>query len=254
MFEDLTDITFLAAFRYKAKDSGHFYTPENYFLFKIDGSVRYFYHGKTFVSYAGDVLFFPKGIDFRTEMIIPGEYVLIYFRCPKDLGSEILHYPGNGRRDLSKLFMSAASLWSVSDEAAFFLCQSKLYEIIGRLAEDAKISVLPLSERKIIAAPVEYMKAHLYDADFSLTHMYELSGVSDTHFRKVFSKMYGMPPKRYVLTSRISHAANLLISDPTLQVQEVAEAVGYTDVFHFSKVFKKEIGMSPKTYCQQYIN
>ena len=252
MFSELKDIKFLGAYRYKAKDSGIFSTPQPYFLYKMTGSVQYFYDGGTFTSSPGDVILFPKGIQFHTNMLIPGEYIIIYFDSDKPLGSQIRQFPKRDLQDLSKFFISAAEMWAFKDDATFFLCQSRLYEIVGRLAEDVKNSYLPLSERRILAAPVEYMRANLFQTSFSLTEMYALSGVSETYFRKIFNKMYGMPPKRYVLLSRLNRAANLLIADPYLQVQEVAEAVGYTDTFHFSKIFKKEFNVSPKNYYQQY--
>ena len=251
-FRQLTDIRFLSAHRYKAKNSGVFNTPECYFLYKLEGSVRYFHKDSSFISKPGDVIFFPKLISFRTEMIEPGEYILIYFTCPEDLGDDIQVFPRGEQNDLFKLFISAAVRWSLRDESSFFMCQAKLYEIVGRLSAEVKISCLPLSERKILAAPIEYMKAHLYEASFSLSEMSRLSGVSNTRFRDVFSKMYGMPPKRFVLTARINRAAQLFMADPFLQVQEVAEAVGYADPFHFSKVFKKELGVSPSEYSKQY--
>ena len=252
MFDDLLEIKFLGAYRYKAKDSGVFSTPHPYFLYKLTGSVQYFYDEGSFTSAPGDVILFPKGIQFHTNMLIPGEYIVMYFDCEKALGTQIRQFPKRDLRDLSKFFISASDMWAFKDDATYFLCQSRLYEIVGHLAEDVKKSYLPLSERRLLAAPVDYMKENLFLSSFSLSKMYELSGVSETYFRKIFNKMYGMPPKRYILLSRLNRAANLLIADPYLQVQEVAEAVGYTDTFHFSKIFKKEFNVSPKNYYQQY--
>ena len=81
--------------------------------------------------------------------------------------------------------------------------------------------------------------------------MISLSGVSEPYFRRIFNAFYGMPPKRYVLTTRISRAKYLLITDPAIRVQDAADAVGYTDVFHFSKTFKKETGMSPEMFRKE---
>jgi two-component system response regulator YesN len=43
----------------------------------------------------------------------------------------------------------------------------------------------------------------------------------------------------------------LLRTDPQVKIYEVAEAVGYDSVSHFSRIFKRETGMSPKDYQQQ---
>ncbi len=68
--------------------------------------------------------------------------------------------------------------------------------------------------------------------------MYGMTSISETHIRKIFHKMFGMAPKRNVFISRSNPAAGLLIADPLLQVLEAAEAAGYSDLFHFSTVFK----------------
>ena len=110
MFNDLKEIHFLGAYRYKAKDSGTFSTLHPYFLYKMTGSVQYFYDGGTFTSSPGDVILFPKGIQFHTNMLIPGEYILMYFECENSLGSRIQYFPKRDLRDLSKYFISSMRL------------------------------------------------------------------------------------------------------------------------------------------------
>jgi AraC-like DNA-binding protein len=58
--------------------------------------------------------------------------------------------------------------------------------------------------------------------------------------------------KRYFHTSAIDHVIHLrmrraidLLHDPSLRVADVAKAVGYDDVYHFSKLFKRRYGVSP---------
>ena len=46
---------------------------------------------------------------------------------------------------------------------------------------------------------------------------------------------------------RIERAKELL-ADPAMRVHAVAEAVGYSDVAHFSKSFKKLVGKTPGEY------
>ncbi len=247
----LMDAHFASAFRYHNKVSAHFKILESHFLYKISGSSGYNEGGHTFSTQAGDVLLIPKGAEFSTSLITEGDYAIIYFETAAELPPEIVVFPAGTSPDLSGLFLSAAALWSIADTAAWYLCQAKLFEIIGRLAEHVQRGKLRLSDQQILAAPVEYLKKHLFESTFSLTEMYALSGVSEPYFRRIFERLYSMSPKRYVLTSRINRAKNLLMTDPALRVQEAAEAVGYTDVFHFSKTFKKETGLSPETFRKE---
>ena len=48
--------------------------------------------------------------------------------------------------------------------------------------------------------------------------------------------------------------AKQLLKDPDLPIQHIAYSVGYNDPFAFSKVFKKETGISPSQYRTDYLN
>ena len=78
------------------------------------------------------------------------------------------------------------------------------------------------------------------------------SGVSDTYFRKLFTSHFHMTPQRYVINERITMAKALMRDSPALSVQAIAEAVGYTDAFYFSRLFKKEVQESPSRFAKRF--
>jgi len=62
--------------------------------------------------------------------------------------------------------------------------------------------------------------------------------------------VYGIPPRQY--RSRLKlRRAHLLLLDSGLSVQQVADAMGYGEVSHFSRQFKRWSGLSPQAYRQQ---
>jgi YesN/AraC family two-component response regulator len=62
----------------------------------------------------------------------------------------------------------------------------------------------------------------------------------------------GVTPSEFLRDIRIAKAKELLLID--LPVSIVAESVGYLDQFYFSKLFKKETGVSPKDYKKSVKN
>lgn len=71
--------------------------------------------------------------------------------------------------------------------------------------------------------------------------------LSDRHFRNMFKTVTGQTPKRYIDNVRISLACEMLRAQFT-SLSNIAERLGYCDAFHFSKAFRKSIGVSPSRY------
>ena len=60
----------------------------------------------------------------------------------------------------------------------------------------------------------------------------------------------GMPPARFVIQARIARARHLL-RETDMSVGEIAAALHYGDIFHFSHQFKQETAQSPTAYRTQ---
>ena len=71
----------------------------------------------------------------------------------------------------------------------------------------------------------------------------ELS-IGHSSFRHKFKRHIGLSPKQYHLQLRISNAKSLL-TNTTLTISEVAEALNFRSPYYFMKLFKKRVEMSP---------
>ena len=84
-------------------------------------------------------------------------------------------------------------------------------------------------------------------AGLSLSSLAQSQKVSCGYLSATFKKETGQTITEYIRNKRIAHAKYLL-STTHLQIQTVALHCGIMDVQYFSKIFKKEIGMTPKEY------
>jgi len=74
-----------------------------------------------------------------------------------------------------------------------------------------------------------------------------LCGMSEDHFIRKFRRATGSTPAGYGREQRISLAAEWL-TGTTRTLDDIAEASGFTDRFHFSRVFKAQLGFPPAAY------
>ncbi len=71
-----------------------------------------------------------------------------------------------------------------------------------------------------------------------------LSGVSSSHFNRLFKRSFGTSPIDWLRRERVSQAKRRLV-ESTETIKQIAEQVGYADRFFFSKDFKRYTGSTP---------
>lgn len=91
-----------------------------------------------------------------------------------------------------------------------------------------------------------YMEKMLPE-DIQVQDLAEKVNFHPNYFIKFFKKHLGISPMQYVLQMRISKVRTLLTST-SLTVTEIAEATGFSNVYHLSSTFKKHTGFSPTEY------
>lgn len=98
----------------------------------------------------------------------------------------------------------------------------------------------------VVKNALQYMEEH-YDKKLTLGEVAEHAYVSQWHLSKILNKHTGQSYSEILNTIRIKKAQELL-RDSSLRIGDVAEQVGFFDMPHFSRVFKKIAGMSAQEY------
>lgn len=75
----------------------------------------------------------------------------------------------------------------------------------------------------------------------------ERVGLSQFHFARMFRRSVGRPPHGYLTDLRMERAKRLL-RETDLPLAQVATRVGYQTQAHFTGVFHREVGMTPRSY------
>lgn len=109
-----------------------------------------------------------------------------------------------------------------------------------------EVGALPMSRLKRVTT---YIQEHL-DQELTLAQLGSVVYMSPFHFARLFQRSTGLPPHRFVVRTRVDRAASLL-ADSELTIASIARAVGFRTASHFSTVFRRFMGVTPRAYRAQ---
>ena len=122
--------------------------------------------------------------------------------------------------------------------------------LLGQLLRDnAGETPLPdaYKDESDIGAVCAYLEEHFAEP-VSLDQLGEVAGLSKYYLLRSFTKQKGISPYRYLETIRIAKARKLL--ERNVPMIEVALQTGFADQSHFSRFFKRLIGVTPRQYAE----
>lgn len=95
---------------------------------------------------------------------------------------------------------------------------------------------------------LDHIDAHLSEP-LRVRDLAQAAHLERTYFSRVFRQCLGVKPVEYIMRRRVERAkARLWGTVDPLRV--IAESLGFTDAFHFSKSFKRLTGMTPTDFRQ----
>lgn len=196
---------------------------------------------------AGTVLLVPAGISYKRQCLEDEEIIVFHFTAPETIGGEILSYRGPEAEEYRRLFELALEVQERKEVGYQFEVMSLFYQILAMFACHTA------TEEHEMTSPAEpaaqMMQKEFSSSSLTVGQIAEQLGISEAYLRRTFSQVFGMPPKQYLLSLRIDHAKELLLSGYYTQ-EEIAHRCGFDDVKYFRTAFKHRVGMSPATYLK----
>jgi len=83
--------------------------------------------------------------------------------------------------------------------------------------------------------------------DVRLWELAQIAGMSPNYFCELFKVSTGLPPYQYILKCRIERAKQYL-RDPKIPLACAGAAAGFADQSHFTKVFRRIVGVTPMRF------
>lgn len=220
-------------------------TRDYYLLhYVISGKGTYCTERQSYDVGAGQIfVIFPNEItSYSPNPNDPWRYCWVGFESSLDLSkalsSHILTAP-----ECENIFHSISRYSDIGVGREWYVC-GKIYELLGLLStqynhdEDRDLRYVRIARNFIETR---------YNEKIKVAQLAKMLNLDRTHFSKIFQKHVGKSPQRYIVDFRLEKAAHLLVRKG-LSPGEVAQYVGYSDVFNFSRMFSRKFGVSPNRY------
>ena len=222
-------------------------------LFIAEGKAKLSVPGGEYPLYKGDCVVFPpkKYSKLQSDAKTPPE--VYWLRCGGDLVDAFVKaYFPNMRAivatcDVKNFFVRITDILSHGDaESADTLCLilHKLFVTIknclGTAPSGKGKSMFPSNKYE------EYILSHMYDK-LDVHDFADHFGMSVPALTAALKRKFGKTPYQYYLSVKIELAKKMLATGKT-SVEDIAERLCFTDRTHFSKLFKRETGMSPAQF------
>ena len=233
-------------FGYEDCEPSHFFGPavRTHWLihYVVSGSGIFRIGDKEYAVHKNDYFVIPPYVEtyYQADETDPWHYIWIGFTASDKLPAplpDVAHCPE------ARGIFAAMKTCEAYDSGRCAYLTSKLWEFFTLLLQGEE-HPRNYVETALTCIHSEYMNGITVE---EIAHRLNLDR---TYFSTLFKKQIGISPKQYLLTYRMQLAAELMCESQN-SVTVVAHSVGYSDIFIFSKMFKKHHGMTPTEYIKE---
>ncbi|MBE6695190.1 MAG: helix-turn-helix domain-containing protein [Ruminococcaceae bacterium] len=229
-------------------EKNHEYGPNyrnNYLIhYVISGEGIFEHGGKTYNLSKGDCFFIKPNeiVHYKADEKNPWHYTWIGFsahkKLHKKLDRDVIYDCG-----FESVFDEMRKILDMERGKEDYLCGC-IWKLLSLIKTDEESAFDYVEQAKA------YINAE-YSHDLKIHELSRYLNLDRTYFSALFKQKTGKSPQQYLIETRLSRAAELITKfnfSPTV----AASSVGYSDLFSFSRMFKRHFGVSPSEYKKQY--
>lgn len=209
------------------------------FIITVEGKIQFSFNGTTIVSDENTAVFLPKGLAYTNK-------------CIENARSYVFNF------NTTTKYKTATGLSSVPEKVAREayekmneLCLSpytngkmlvfrEIYDLSSRLFANER----PVSNgERLVEDALRFMNENYSETSLRISDVAQHCFISEIYLRKLFVDRRSTTPFKYLTSVRMKKAQ--LLCAEKIPVGDVARLVGYSDVYQFSRAYKRFFGTSP---------
>lgn len=184
-------------------------------------------------------------INIKTPPDTTWEYIVLHFKNHQhlnDLMNQHFILEITDTNKISYFLQQLITLNKLPGNLFYLKSQRYLMQLIETILVDVKV---PTGNSFVEQALL--IIAENYNHPITINEIAEQVGCERRKLAYLFEKQMGISPIQYLTEYRLKQAKNLL-HFTSHSISEIAELIGYNDIYYFSRVFKKHFDMSPTEY------
>ena len=215
--------------------------PSYALSFTSDGQITYTHKGKTFISDSSSAVILPKVQTYHIKGNKSGIFPVINFECENFSADTLTIFPIKNMNSIISDYELFKNAYFRKDSNLHIM--GLFYNLLSNIINQEK------DPTGILTPAIDYIYNNL-SSELTNLFLAKLCHISEEYFRKQFKKTIGISPGQYIINLRIGKAKQLL-SEGIVKVGAISEQCGFSNPYHFSRLFKKKTGLTPSEYMNQ---
>ncbi len=209
------------------------------FILTLCGRIRFTFEDEVIETTPSQGIFIPKGANYINNCLEDAQSIQINLDtvtpCAKPLK---LRTPDKKTAMLAYENIRRHALTGSPQERFYIL--GELYSLAHHLfKEESRRS----PRQQLAETAYRYLQSELARPELQVEDAAKHCGISPVYLRRIFAEVYGKSPFAALTELRMAKARVMLLEKRP--VKEVAFAVGYSDIYQFSRAYKRYFGFSP---------
>jgi|GEM_PF-893915 len=243
--ENLKDVSVTHGYHIANDFPVHFHSSYNIGMTE-QGEREFFYRGRTYLFQKGDIFFIQpfEPHSCKAKGHSGHSYKILSFYSKK-----MLYFPDFTIYNPQLLSI----LQAFHTIAEYEKTSPKLAQLFTSIMAQLERYATTFDQNKENAGSnkIEQAKAYIEEnclQELSLKKMARVACLSEYHFDRYFHKYFGLSPYAYYLVCKVKKAQKLLAMEESVTATSLAS--GFFDQSHFTRLFKKHVGVTPGKYLK----